>query len=206
MSLRHAINGRTLFGVSGGAFSVGMASVVLGLGVSSLDMNHDLGTAEGNRPFTIASATMAKFSACSHCRSFMAPRNCDGGMRTISIPGSGTLGGAAGPKIGRDKAPHVIRHPADIGPQRSQTLELPAFVTSFFQHLTARARFGALASFEHPRRYFEPRRRERDLTFHDCRHDRKSRVTQLLYLKKPDTAQRLASITSKSRTVATRTF
>ena len=50
---------------------------------------------------------------------------------------------------------HVIRHPGDVGLQRSQTLELPAFVPSFFQHLTARARFGALASFEQPRRYFE---------------------------------------------------
>jgi hypothetical protein len=45
MSLRHAINGRTLFGVSRGAFSVGMASLVLGLGVSSLDINHDLAIA-----------------------------------------------------------------------------------------------------------------------------------------------------------------
>src|SRR5215510_15513099 len=43
--LGHAVNGRTLVGVSRGAFSVGLVSLLLGLGVSSLDINHDLAIA-----------------------------------------------------------------------------------------------------------------------------------------------------------------
>src|SRR5678816_3265392 len=45
VSLPHAINGRRLFGVSRKAFSVGVVSLLLGLGVSSLDINHDLAIA-----------------------------------------------------------------------------------------------------------------------------------------------------------------
>ena len=43
--LGHAVNERTLVGVSRGAFSVGVVSLLLGLGVSSLDINHDLAIA-----------------------------------------------------------------------------------------------------------------------------------------------------------------
>jgi hypothetical protein len=45
MSLRRAINERMLTGVSPEAFSGVIAALVLGLGVSSLDINHDLAMA-----------------------------------------------------------------------------------------------------------------------------------------------------------------
>ena len=45
MLLRHAINAGTLFGISRGACSVGMASLVLRFAVSLLDINHDLANA-----------------------------------------------------------------------------------------------------------------------------------------------------------------